>query len=85
MLENENSISENLIQLDRLVSGGLYIRLDVTGASEQELIDTLSIAIPAIPYFDIFEKQFICSTCGKRNIKSSICLSCGSSNMDEIN
>jgi len=85
MLENENSISENLIQLDRLVSGGLYIRLDVTGASEQELIDTLNIAIPAFPYFDIFEKQFICSTCGKRNIKSSICLSCGSSNMSEIN
>jgi ribonucleoside-triphosphate reductase (formate) len=85
MLENDNSISENLIQLNRLVSGGLYVRLDITGASEQELINTINIAIHAIPYFDIFEKQFICSICGKRNIKSSICFSCGSSNLSEIN
>ena len=85
LLENDNSISENLIQLDRLVSGGLYIRLDITGTSEQELIDTLKIAIPAIPYFVLYEKHFICSICGRRDIKNNICLSCGSSNVNEIN
>ena len=85
LLENDNSISENLIQLDRLVSGGLYIRLDITGTSEQELIDTLKIAIPAIPYFVLYEKHFICSICGRRDIKNNVCLSCGSSNVNEIN
>lgn len=85
ILENDTSISENLRQLDNLMTGGLYIRLDITGASEQELIDIINMAIPTIPYFDIFEKQFICSICGKRNIKSGVCLSCGSSNLIEIN
>ena len=85
LLENDSSISENLMQLDRLVSGGLYIRLDITGTSEQELIDTLKIAIPAIPYFVLYEKHFICSICGRRDIKNNICLSCGSSNVNEIN
>jgi ribonucleoside-triphosphate reductase len=85
LLENDNSISDNLMQLDRLVSGGLYIRLDITGTSEQELINLLKIAIPAIPYFVLFEKHFICSICGRRDIKNNICLSCGSSNVNEIN
>jgi ribonucleoside-triphosphate reductase len=85
LLENDDSISENLMQLDSLVSGGLYIRLDITGTSEQELIDILKIAIPTIPYFVIFEKHFVCSICGRRNIQNNICLSCGSSNVNEIN
>ena len=85
LLENDDSISENLMQLDSLVSGGLYIRLDITGSSEQELIDILKIAIPTIPYFVIFEKHFVCSICGRRNIQNNICLSCGSSNVNEIN
>ncbi len=85
MLENDNSISENLMQLDSLVSGGLYVRLDITGNSEQELIDILKIAIPAVPYFVIFEKHYICSICGRRDIKNNTCLSCGSNNINEIN
>ncbi len=85
MLENDNSISENLMQLDSLVSGGLYVRLDITGNSEQELIDILKIAIPAVPYFVIFEKHYICSICGRRDIKNNTCLYCGSNNINEIN
>jgi hypothetical protein len=83
MLENDNSISENLIQLEKLMSGGLYIRLDITNTSGQELLDVLNNAISAIPYFDIFEKHFLCSLCGRRDIKDNICLNCGSSNITE--
>jgi len=85
MLENDNSISENLMQLDSLMSGGLHIKLDITGASEQELIDILKIAIPAVPYFVIFEKQYICAICGRRDIENNTCLSCGSNSINEIN
>lgn len=83
MLENDNSISENLMQLEKLMSGGLYIRLDITNTSDQELLDVLNSAISAIPYFDIFEKHFLCSLCGRRDIKDNICLNCGSSNITE--
>lgn len=85
MLENDNSISENLMQLDSLMSGGLHIKLDITGASEQELIDILKIAIPAVPYFVIFEKQYMCAICGRRDIENNTCLSCGSNSINEIN
>lgn len=85
ILENDNSISENLMQLDSLMSGGLHIKLDITGASEQELIDILKIAIPAVPYFVIFEKQYMCAICGRRDIENNTCLSCGSNSINEIN
>ncbi len=85
MLENDNSISENLVQLEKLMSGGLYIRLDTSNTSHQELVNALSSAISVIPYFDIYEKHLLCLLCGKKDIKNNICLNCGSSNIIECN
>lgn len=85
LLEGGNTITERVNELVKLVTGGLYIKFDVTGISQEELTDLLHRTINTIPHFEIFEKHAICSACGKRDIKDNVCLSCGSSNIVEIN
>ena len=38
------------------------------------MLELLHRTINIIPYFEIFEKNAICSACGKRDIKDNVCL-----------
>lgn len=84
MFESENTLSEKLVELDNLVTGGLLVKFDITDVSQGELPNLLHKTINTIPHFEVFEKRFICSSCGSRDIKENICTSCGSNNTVEI-
>lgn len=84
MFDEENTLSEKMMELDNLVTGGLHIKFDVTDLSEDEIPDYLFKSINNISHFEIFEKRLICSACGSHDIKDRICNSCGSSNTLEI-
>lgn len=85
VLDEENSLSKDLMELDGLLTGGLYVRLDTTNISHTEMVDLLSRSIPIIPYFDIFNKQSVCAICGSRIINSDICIVCGSRHLITFN
>jgi ribonucleoside-triphosphate reductase len=81
MLDKEDSLSKNIIELDNLMTGGLYIKLLTGDVSPQEMVELLHKAIHVIPCFDIFEENRICSICGTRVVSSDVCSVCGSRNI----
>ncbi len=85
MLDEEDSLSKNIIELDNLMTGGLYIQLLTGDVSPQEMVELLHKAIHVIPCFDIFEENRICSICGTRVVSSDVCSVCGSRNIGTFN
>ncbi|WP_458745618.1 anaerobic ribonucleoside-triphosphate reductase [Candidatus Nitrosocosmicus sp. T] len=85
MLDEEDSLSKNIIELDNLMTGGLYIKLLTGDVSPQEMVKLLHKAIHIIPCFDIFEENRICSICGTRVVSSDVCSVCGSRNIGTSN
>ena len=85
MLDEEDSLSKNIIELDNLMTGGLYIKLLTGDVSPQEMVELLHKAIHVIPCFDIFEENRICSICGTRVVSSDVCSVCGSRNIGTFN
>jgi ribonucleoside-triphosphate reductase len=85
MLDKEDSLSKNIIELDNLMTGGLYIKLLTGDVSPQEMVELLHKAIHVIPCFDIFEENRICSICGTRVVSSDVCSVCGSRNIGTFN
>jgi ribonucleoside-triphosphate reductase len=85
MLDKEDSLSKNIIELDNLMTGGLYIKLLTGDVSPQEMVELLHKAIHVIPCFDIFEENLICSICGTRVVSSDVCSVCGSRNIGTFN
>ncbi len=85
MLDDEDSLSKNIIELDNLMTGGLYVKLLTSDVSPQEMVELLQKSIHVIPYFDIFEEFRICSICGTRVVSSDVCSVCGSRNIGTFN
>ena len=85
MLDDEGSLSKNIIELDNLMTGGLYVKLLTSDVSSQEMVELLHKSIHVIPYFDIFEDNRICSICGTRVVSSDVCSVCGSRNIGTFN
>ena len=85
MLDDEDSLSKNLFELDNLMAGGLYVKLLTSDVSPQEMVTLLQKSIHVIPYFDIFEENRICSICGTRVARSDVCSTCGSRNIITFN
>lgn len=85
MLDDEDSLSKNIIELDNLMTGGLYVKLLTSDVSSQEMVELLHKSIHVIPYFDIFEDNRICSICGTRVVSSDVCSVCGSRNIGTFN
>jgi ribonucleoside-triphosphate reductase len=85
MLDDEDSLSKNLFELDNLMAGGLYVKLLTSDVSPQEMVTLLQKSIHVIPYFDIFEENRICSICGTRVTRSDVCSTCGSRNIITFN
>jgi ribonucleoside-triphosphate reductase len=85
MLDKEDSLSKNIIELDNLMTGGLYIKLLTGDVSPQEMVELLHKAIHVIPCFDIFEENRMCSICGTRVVSSDVCSVCGSRNIVTFN
>jgi ribonucleoside-triphosphate reductase len=85
MLDKEDSLSKNILELDNLMTGGLYIQLLTGDVSPQEMVELLHKAIHVIPCFDIFEENLICSICGTRVVSSDVCSVCGSRNIGTFN
>jgi len=85
MLDDEESLSKNLIELDNLMTGGLHVKLFTSDVSPQEMVELLQKSIHVIPYFDIFEENRMCSICGTRVASSDVCSICGSRNIFTFN
>ncbi len=85
MLDDEYSLSGNLIELDNLMAGGLYVKLLTSDVPTQEMVELIQKSTNFIPYFDIFEENRICSICGTRVASSDVCSICGSRNIVTFN
>ncbi len=85
MLDDEDSLSKNLIELDNLMAGGLYVKLLTSDVPTQEMVELIQKSTNFIPYFDIFEENRICSICGTRVASSDVCSICGSRNIVTFN
>jgi ribonucleoside-triphosphate reductase len=80
-LNRENSLAQNLLVLDDLLTGGFSVKLDTTSLKLDDLVDCLSRSIDFIPYFDLFNKQVICNICGTRILANGTCVMCRSNNI----
>jgi len=85
MLDDEDSLSKNLFELDSIMAGGLYVKLLTSDVSPQEMVELLQKSIHVIPYFDISEENRICSICGTRVARNDVCSICGSRNILTFN
>jgi hypothetical protein len=78
----ENFIVHYLNTLDNLLTGGFYVKLDITPITNYDLVDLLSKSIDMIPYFDVFSKYSVCNICGSKIMGStSSCPTCKSNNL----
>ncbi len=80
-LDKENSVSRNLLFLDGLLTGGFSVKLDTTALSLIDTVDLLSKSIDFISYFDIVDKQAVCSICSSRVLNNNICSVCKHNNL----
>ncbi len=80
-LDSENSMSRNLLFLAGLLTGGFSVKLDTTALSLVDTVNLLSKSVDFIPYFDIIDKQAVCSICSSRLLNNNICGICKSNNL----
>ena len=80
-LEEENSLSRNLLLLDDLLTGGFSVKLDTTNLHLNDTVDFISKSVDLIPYFDIVNRQIICNVCGSRVVTNDVCSMCNSNNL----
>ena len=82
--DNSGSLIEECLSVDKLLSGGLSITLDVTElASNHVQLKKAIEAASAIPFFRPMVKLMVCNSCGKRSGSRYLerCEFCGSSHM----
>ncbi len=80
-LDKENSVSRNLLFLEGLLTGGFSVKLDTTALSLIDTVDLLSKSIGFISYFDIVDRQAVCSFCSSRVLNNNICSVCKHNNL----
>jgi ribonucleoside-triphosphate reductase len=82
--DNSGSLIEECLSVDKLLSGGLSITLDVTElASNHVQIKKAIEAASGIPFFRPMVNLMVCNSCGKRSDSRFLerCEFCGSSHM----
>jgi ribonucleoside-triphosphate reductase len=82
--DNSGSLIEECLSVDKLLSGGLSITLDVTElASNHVQLKKAIEAASGIPFFRPMVKLMVCNSCGKRSGSRYLerCEFCGSSHM----
>jgi len=82
--DNSRSLIEECLSVDKLLSGGLSITLDVTElASNHVQLKKAIEAASGIPFFRPMVKLMVCNSCGKRSGSRYLerCEFCGSSHM----
>jgi len=82
--DNSGSLIEECLSVDKLLSGGLSITLDLTElASNPVQLKKAIEAASGIPFFRPMVKLMVCSSCGKRSGSRYLetCEFCGSSHM----
>jgi ribonucleoside-triphosphate reductase len=82
--DNSGSLIEECLSVDKLLSGGLSITLDVTElASNHVQLKKAIEAASGIPFFRPMVKLMVCNSCGRRSGSRYLerCEFCGSSHM----
>jgi len=85
--DNSGSLIEDCLSVDKLLSGGLSVTLDVTElASNHVQVKKAIEAASGIPFFRPMVKLMVCNSCGKRSGSryQEKCEFCGSSHMVPI-
>lgn len=85
--DNSGSLIEECLSIDKLLSGGLSVSLDVTElASNNVQLGKAIEAASRIPFFRPVMKLMVCNSCGKRSDSRDLerCESCGSTNVRPI-
>ena len=82
--DNSGSLIEECLSIDKLLSGGLSVSLDVTElASNNVQLGKAIEAASRIQFFRPVMKLMVCNSCGKRSDSGYLerCESCGSTNV----
>jgi ribonucleoside-triphosphate reductase (formate) len=85
--DNSGSLIEDCLSVDKLLSGGLSVTVDVTElASNHVQVKKAIEAASGIPFFRPMVKLMVCNSCGKRSGSryQEKCEFCGSSHMVPI-
>jgi ribonucleoside-triphosphate reductase (formate) len=77
----ENSLARNLLLLEDLLTGGFSVKLDTTNLHLNDTVDFMSKSVNLIPYFEVVNRQIICSVCGSRVVTNDVCSICNSNNL----
>jgi len=78
---NENLLITNLSLIDDLLTGGFSVKLDVSNLNINDSIDFLSKSLDLIPYFEIVDKQLVCTICGSKMTSKDFCYRCNYANL----
>jgi ribonucleoside-triphosphate reductase len=80
LLSNTGPIIESSNSIDKLLNGGVSLKVDVSDLSDSELMDCISKSHD-FNFFRPIYKNKICSSCGtKMSVSSEVCQNCGSTN-----
>jgi len=80
LLSNTGPIIESSNSIDKLLTGGVSLNVDVSDLSDSELMDCISKSYD-FNFFRPIYRNKICSSCGtKISLSSEVCQNCGSTN-----
>jgi ribonucleoside-triphosphate reductase len=84
LLSNTGPIIESSNLIDKLLSGGVSLNVDISDLTDAEMKDCIDKSFD-LNFFRLFYRTKICSSCGTRMpVSSDVCQSCGSTNFAQL-
>jgi ribonucleoside-triphosphate reductase len=84
LLSNSGPIIESSNLIDKLLSGGVSLNVDISDLTDAEMKDCIERSFD-LNFFRLVYRTKICSSCGTRMpVSSEVCQSCGSTNFAQL-
>jgi anaerobic ribonucleoside-triphosphate reductase len=84
LLSNTGPIIESSNLIDKLLSGGVSLNVDISDLTDAEMKDCINKSFN-LNFFRLVYRTKICSSCGTRmSVSSEVCQSCGSTNFAQL-
>lgn len=84
LLSNTGPIIESSNLIDKLLSGGVSLNVDISNLTDTEMKDCIDKSFD-LNFFRLVYRTKICSSCGTRMpVSSDVCQSCGSTNFAQL-
>jgi ribonucleoside-triphosphate reductase len=84
LISNTGPIIESSNLIDKLLSGGVSLNVDISDLTDAEMKDCIDKSFD-LNFFRLVYRTKICSSCGTRMpVSSEVCQSCGSTNFAQL-